>query len=370
MLTKTAKRIVKGLFHAIGLEVYRRPRDTHQPENGAAPAGEVNQVMPDVSRDEGLQGLVASRVGHPLLRLGGAADLVRYSFLGGEAIEWEWDEGVALPGTAQVFICSTPATAEHWRVIRALKLKHGARIVGAQELVLPFTAISFAQSKLNYFAKTLADIAPTYLGQKWHGPLDRLNELFPLAGKRVIEFGPFDGGQTAGLVHHKVSELVCIEARAENFIKTLIAKETFGWDNVRLVMDDMHNADAVKYGRFDLAFNHGVYYHATAPFVLLANLVSLSDNIFLGGFVLRDDAPCEAVEYEGERYRVQAYEELEGWFTAGINPTSYYFHPDDLTKFFSARGYRITVMDDEESEWGSKRFYRFFASRNRDPRHT
>ena len=65
MLTKTAKRIVKGLVHAVGLEVYRRPRDTHQPENGAAPAGEVNQVMPDVSRDEGLQDLVASRVGHP-----------------------------------------------------------------------------------------------------------------------------------------------------------------------------------------------------------------------------------------------------------------------------------------------------------------
>jgi hypothetical protein len=75
MLTKTAKRLVKGLFHAVGLEVYRRPRDTHQPEHGAASAGEVNQVMPDVSRDDGLQSLVASRVGRPLLRLGGAATL-------------------------------------------------------------------------------------------------------------------------------------------------------------------------------------------------------------------------------------------------------------------------------------------------------
>ncbi len=226
-------------------------------------------------------------------------------------------------------------------------------MTGAQEVVLPFTAVSFAQTKLNYAAPTLEDIAPVYLGRKWHGPIDRLNELYPLAGRRVIEFGPFDGGQTAGLVHHGVGEMVCIEARAENFIKTLIAKEVFGWRHVQLVMDDMHNADAVKYGRFDLAFCHGVYYHSTAPFVLLENLVSLSDNIFLGGFVLKDDAAHEVVEYEGETYRVQAYQELVGWFTAGINPTSYYFHPDDLTKFFSTRGFRITVMSDVPHEWGS-----------------
>jgi hypothetical protein len=321
--------------------------------------------MPDVEGDAGLQSLVASRVRRPLVRLGGRADLSRYDFLGGEAIEWAWDAGVELPAGAQVVVCSTPTDEGQWAAVRELKLRHGARIIGAQELVLPFTAISFAQTKLNYFMRTLGEVAPYYLGQKWHGPIDRLNDLFPLEGRRVIEFGPFDGGQTAGLMHHGVKELVCIEARAENYLKTLIAKDTFGWDNVRLVMDDMHNADAVKYGRFDLAFNHGVYYHGVAPFVLLENLISLSDNIFLGGFVLKDDAPCETVVYEAESYRVQAYEEIEGWFTAGVNKTSYYFHPDDLMKFFSLRGYRIDVMDDEVSEWGSGRFFRFLASLKR-----
>ena len=278
-------------------------------------------------------------------------------------MEWDWDVDIKLPCGDQVIICSVPLSDEHWRVIGELKRRHGARVRGIQEVVLPFTSIQFAQDKLNYHSKTIDEIAPFYLGEKWFGPIDRLNELFPLEGKRVIEFGPFDGAQTAGLVHNGVRELICIEARAENFIKTLIAKEVFGWDHVRLVMDDMHNADAIKYGRFDLAFCHGTYYHSIAPFVLLENLASLSDNIFVGGFVIKEDAPFEIATYEGEDYRVQPYTEAEGLFSAGVNKTSYYFHPDDLTQFFSSRGYRITVMDDEENELGSNRFYRFFASR-------
>ena len=308
------KRIIRKTFQSAGLEVHRRrPRPVDTPPQTTAAD---NQVMPDASLDAGLRNLVPALVKPSLVRLGGAADLARYDFLGGEAIEWGGDEDVKLPAGAQVVVCSTPATAEHWRAVRALKLKYGARVVGAQELILPFTPISFAQSKLNYFAKTLEDIAPMYLGQKWHGPLDRLNDLCPLAGRRVIEFGPFDGAQTAGLVHHEVAELVCIEARAENYIKTLIAKEVFGWRNVRLVMDDMHNADAVKYGRFDLAFCHGVYYHATAPFVLLENLVSLSDSIFMGGFVLREGAPSEAVTCEG---RTTASSLTRSW-RGGLRP--------------------------------------------------
>lgn len=357
MLISLAKRIIRKSFHAVGLEVHRRKPYAYRK------SGEVNQVMPNVSEHLGLQRLIATRIQHPAILLGAAPDLKIYStFLTASMMEWDWGVDVKLPDGTQVVICSLPLSGEHWRVIRELKRRHGARVTGIQEIVLPFTPILFAQDKLNYYLNTIDRIAPMYLGEQMFGPIDRLHELFPLEGRRVIEFGPFDGAQTAGLIHHGVRELICIEARAENFIKTLIAKEIFGWDHVRLVMDDMHNADEVKYGRFDLAFCHGTYYHSISPFVLLENLVSLSDNIFVGGFVLRDDAPFEIATYEGQDYRVQPYSEAEG-FTAGVNRTSYYFHPDDLMKFFSGRGYQITVMDDDESELASKRFYRFFASR-------
>lgn len=358
MLVSVAKHILRKSFHAAGLEVQRRKPATSRKSGGE------NDVMPNVAEHPGLQRLIATRVQHPAILLGAARDLEVYrTFIDASVMEWDWSANVELPDGAQVVICSVPLRDEHWRAIRELKRTYGARVTTAQEIVLPFTPILFAQDKLNYFVKTIDGVAPFYMGEQWFGPIDRLHDLFPLTGRRVIEFGPFDGAQTAGLVHHGVRELICIEARAENFIKTLIAKEIFGWDHVRLVMDDMHNADEVKYGRFDLAFCHGTYYHTISPFVLLENLVSLSDNIFVGGFVLRDDAPFEIATYEGQDYRVQAFSEIEKWFTAGVNKTSYYFHPDDLMKFFSGRGYRITVMDDEENAGASKRFLRFLASR-------
>jgi hypothetical protein len=269
---------------------------------------------------------------------------------------------VALPDNGQVLICDLALNDKHWEVMHLLKQRYGARIVGIEELVLPFTPILFSQAIMHYFCKTIDDIAPYYLGEKWWGSFDELDKLCPLAGKRVIEFGPLDGAQTAGLVQRGVGELICIEARPENFIKTLIAKEVFGWNQVRLIMDDMHNADAVKYGKFDLAFCHGAYYHSNAPFVLLENLLSLSDNIFIGGYVLRPDMEFETVVHRGTQYRRARHNESD-IFTAGIGGYSYYLHPDDLTGFFARQGYKIAVIADSSDVYATNRFYQFFAAR-------
>src|SRR5262245_18242299 len=253
MLPAMAGRMVRRLLHPVRLSSgkQRTAEQNPPPPEQPTPNSEKNQVLPEVSQHPGLQRLIAAHLARSVVLLGTAPDLNTYrTFIDAKEIEWNWDVDVDLPEGVQVVICSVPLSAEHWHVIRELKRKHGARITGIQELVLPFTPILFGQDKLDYYLKTIDEIAPYYLGAQWFGPIDRLHQLFSLSGKRVIEFGPFDGAQTAGLVHHGVRELVCVEARAENFTKTLIAKQVFGWDNVRLVMDDMHNADAVKYGRF------------------------------------------------------------------------------------------------------------------------
>ncbi len=130
-------------------------------------------------------------------------------------------------------------------------------------------------------SRALQEIAPIYAGEQYFGPLDELNQVFPLAGKRIIEFGPMEGAQTAGLVQLGAQSVTAIEARGGSFIKTMIARYCFNWNNVEIVMDDFHNADRQKYGEFDLAFAHGVYYHSFVPFFFLENLMSLSDNIFI-----------------------------------------------------------------------------------------
>lgn len=289
----------------------------------------------------------------------------------GRAVEWRefgWGAAaasLAAPGDARVILCLVPVTADEWERVAALKHELGGRLMLLTELLLPFTRLLLLQRRLDYYLNEPGDILPFYLGEKFFGPLDRLNELFPLKGKSVIEFGPFDGCQTAGLVHCGAARVTCIEARAENATKTGTAAEIFGWPQVHVAMDDFHNADAVKFGRHDLAFAHGVYYHAVAPFVFLENLCSLADAIFVGGFCATDDSPASPwleLRHGGRTYRAKQYRECTN-FTAGVNSVAYFFHGDDLRRFFTERGYRVAVISDEASKVTAGQFLRFLARR-------
>ena len=128
-------------------------------------------------------------------------------------------------------------------------------------------------------------------------------------------------------------------------------------------MDDFHNAVAGKYGRFDLAFAHGVYYHSVAPLTFLSNLVDLSDNVFVGGYCATDNLPAGPWESlsDGEHsYRVKPYVERTD-YSAGVNTRAYYFHKEDLQAFFARRGFEITVMSDHPLPKVAGCFYRFLA---------
>jgi hypothetical protein len=336
---------------------------------------EANTVIPDIWDKPIYQELTAYKLhfhNKPIVLLGepnkvnDLAQFLTKRNIVVSTLQWNWEAEINsndFSQEAQLIICEIPLNEHHWEVIQQLKKTYLERCTSIYELVLPFTLIPMAQSSLNYYIKTLEEISPYYLGENYFGPIDKLNEVFPLSGRKVIEFGPFDGCQTAGLVNLGVQSLTCIEARAENALKILAARYVFGWNNVELVMDDFHNANQFKYGTYDLAFAHGVYYHSFAPFLFLENLRSLSKNIFLGGFCATESLPegdYEILEYGGEKYRVKRYKEANA-FTAGVNLISYFFHKTDLMDFFKKRNYEVIVISDEDSEITAGNFLRFLA---------
>jgi hypothetical protein len=239
--------------------------------------------------------------------------------------------------------------------------------VGIQELSLPFTTIHDAQAELTYSVKSFAELTGYYVGRESYGDFfGELNALFPLSGKRVIEFGPMEGAHTAALVNWGAASVTSIEARGVSFIKTMIAKYCLQWDNVTLVMDDFHNADSLKYGTFDLAFAHGVYYHSFAPFLFFENVMSLSDRILIGGYCTGPAQPGdrrETLEYEGEKYRVKRIE-IGNTYNNAVNSFAYHFSNEDLLGFFRQRDYDLHVMMDEavDDPWG-ERYIRFLATK-------
>lgn len=264
---------------------------------------------------------------------------------------------------AQAILCIWPEKPEDWDQVVDAKTRFSGKVLTIGEYLLPLYSIREAQKHLRYRFKDFREIMAYYTGRKFMGPMEELNSVFPVKGKSVIEFGPYDGYQTATLVKFGAKAVTCVEVRAENVIKTAIAKQVFDWENARVVADDFHNVNAKSYGRYDLAFAHGVYYHSFSPFLFLENLCSLSDNIFLGGYVATEEEPpgdFVTLEDAGEKYRAKVSVEGVG-IDQGVNLRGYLFHRDDLRKWFERKGYSITELSGEEQFQPTGRYFRFLA---------
>lgn len=375
-----AKTAIKKSFDLMGLELRRK---SQQKEEWEMEDGSL--VVPRIWNQPLFRDMIPLRLQSltgPLVLLGspGEIEFLHSGFVAAgrevRGISWDWEthtDLTSIPEEAIIIVCKLPKNERHWRVVKQLKQQFGSNVIGIQELVLPFTTLQQGQSSFEYVVDSFTDIVPLYLGDQYFGPVDKINDVFPLSGKTVIEFGPMECAQTAGLIHLGVKSVVGIEARAISFIKSMIACYCFGWKNVSLIMDDFHNADADKYGRFDLAFAHGVYYHSFAPFFFFENLMSLADNIFIGGYTTNANQPVksptalnytyETLEYEGKKYGVKRIL-IGNSFNSAINQFAYHFDRDDLLRFFEDKGYDVTIISDEPTDdpWGDW-FLRFLATK-------
>jgi hypothetical protein len=372
-MSSLIKRVVRKSFSTFGLEVHRKSnQDSVELIDG-------NLVVPNVWAMPPYRDLIASRIAASCPHVVLLGDQQQIDFLKpgieGRGLKvtasvWDWSDGAdygSVPEGSIIVLCRLPVTEQHWRVVQALKARYGPRVIGIQELALPFTTIHQAQASLTYSVDSFDELTSYYLGKAFFGDFfDELNAAVPLKGRRVIEFGPMEGAQTAALVNLGAESVTCIEARAVSFIKTMIAKYCCGWDNVTLIMDDFHNANRQKYGKFDLAFAHGVYYHSIAPFFFFDNLMSLSDNIFIGGYCIGPAGPSdnrETLEYEGRKFLVKKIE-IGNTYNNAVNEYAYHLSNVDLIDFFRERNYDVNVMLDEaiDEPWG-ERYIRFLATK-------
>lgn len=349
----------------------------NKPDKASVKTEFQNEAVSDILKSKFLPDLIAFRIKQSKER--------SYTFLGDKneidswnlqikcpdhsfyVFDWNWNTSISLFDleTDGIVLCRIPNVNEDWLLLYNTKLKYKNGFYTIVELLLPFSRITVLQNKIDYFVNTFDEILPYYLGNEFFGPLNDLNSQYNLKGKRVIEFGPFDGCQSAGLINLGVQELDCVEVRSENVIKTEAVAKAFNWNNLNIIMNDFHDVNPDKYGKYDLAFAHGVYYHSISPFLFLENLVSLSDNIFIGGFCATEDKPSgkfEVLVYENSEYRAKKY--IEGKdFTCGINEFGYFFQKDDLIRFFTNKGYSIKIISEFPVDVTAGIFLRFLAQR-------
>lgn len=147
-----------------------------------------------------------------------------------------------------------------------------------------------AQNALDVFRGEWVSRLPGELGGLRAGELalfedDRidwlLEEIGGVAGKRVLELGPLEGGHTYMLDRAGASRVVAIEANTHAFLKCLVVKELVGLPHSVFLCGDLVEYLRSATERFDVCVASGVLYHMRDPLELLSLLGGVADTLFL-----------------------------------------------------------------------------------------
>jgi hypothetical protein len=188
------------------------------------------------------------------------------------------------------------------------------------------------------------------------------NIIGGLAGKMVLELGPFDGHNTYTFERLGTSAVVSIENNVSNFLKCLVIKNIFGL-RTTFLLGDYFQFMEVAPSRFDICWMSDVLYHTTDPIRLMRIASHMSDTLFIGThyydhLAINSDTERKApflpnlnktVEFADRRI-VHHCRSSHGDGSGLSNPDEYSFWllKDDIIHVLNSLGYsRIVVGHDE-----------------------
>lgn len=185
-----------------------------------------------------------------------------------------------------------------------------------------------------------------------------------MAGKRVLELGPLEGGHTFMLAQASAREIISIEANKRAFVKCLITKEVLGYKANTLLGDFIPYLQKAKADgdMYDFLLASGVLYHMVDPVLALDLFLSVSHQIgiwthFYDHDVVRTKWPKKFsptpnhVEYKGmnlETYR-QDYQEALNWggFCGGSASYSHWLTKSSITSMLDSNGFRFEIINED-----------------------
>src|SRR5438093_7072350 len=156
-----AKTAIKKSFDLMGLELRRKRQQKEQWE-----MEEGSLVVPRIWNQPLFKGMIACRLQSspgPLVLLGSAQEIefLSSAFMAAgrqvRGINWDWEvqsEIGSVPEEALLIVCRLPSNERHWRSVKQLKEQYGSRVIGIQELVLPFTTLQQGQTSFDYSVET------------------------------------------------------------------------------------------------------------------------------------------------------------------------------------------------------------------------
>jgi SAM-dependent methyltransferase len=184
-------------------------------------------------------------------------------------------------------------------------------------------------------------------------------KLGGLAGKTILELGPFEAYNTRQFETMGAAAVVSIENNRDNFLKCLIVKNIVGLRAVFLhgdMLRYLHEADI----HYDVCWASGVLYHMTDPLGLLRGVARVSNTLFLWTHYIHpgrmndpDVAPFlepekdVSVEFGGRAVQLhhRNYNQVIGrHFSGGQEAHSYWMKFDDILHVLTVLGFSQIEM--------------------------
>jgi len=180
--------------------------------------------------------------------------------------------------------------------------------------------------------------------------------LHPVAGKKILELGPLEGGHTYCLEKLGASSVTSIESNNISFMKCLIVKDIFKL-NANLLYGDFREYLKNCNDRYDIVIASGVLYHMLDPVQLIKDISRVTDVVFIWSHYYSKERQDLSYRYEHaptllqSKYKVYKHFYLDSLnsqlFCGGSRPYSYWFGKEDLINAFRDHGFSdIELLDD------------------------
>jgi hypothetical protein len=229
------------------------------------------------------------------------------------------------------------------------------------------------QNAIDIFAGDWISIFPEERGVVSNGSAALFNDervawaidvMGGVAGQRVLELGPLEGGHSTLLERRGAREIVAIESNTRAYLRCLITKEIMGLTRTRFLCGDFLEYLRRTSDAFDACLASGVLYHQALPPELVALLARIVDKVFVWthyydrGIVERgalarhhvfDAVPttCEGFSYTAHRYAYRAALEQSN-FSGGPTAEVTWMTRDDILGAFRHFGFSEMIEAPDE----------------------
>jgi len=168
--------------------------------------------------------------------------------------------------------------------IGALRVELATQQESATHLAEYSTLLPLAENALGMFPGAWSSSLPNAVGPgtvplfEDHRITWLTENLGDIAGWRILELGPLEGGHTY-MLEQAGAKVTAIEGNHDSFLRCLITKNYLGMNSEFVLGDFAKSFGGAK--DLDLVVASGVLYHMTQPVDLLQKIAAVSSRLFL-----------------------------------------------------------------------------------------